>query len=282
MSVLVGDRWTHAARGSFVLVPGGTTHDFENRGSVRATVLNFSVPSRSSLTWRHRDCFREHRRQCERLTSACNVAPILNHDLAPPGDSLCAARDARRLPTHDGAGARRWFAPRTSSPTWSSTSRAGMEAGLEELSRDRCWCARRARVRPFRPRHAAPSLHAWWGPGGRGRCHRPRSIRVVRMLAGLRVSIAYAVRHPERVLASCCWADTRGARCAATHAGPGTRGAVMVELIGSAGPGQPAFRRCTLAFIPAAPRARALVQRLERCPPRPAAARTIEAFQQRM
>ena len=44
MSVLVGEKWTHAPRGSFVLVPGGTTHDFENRGSVRATVLNVSVP----------------------------------------------------------------------------------------------------------------------------------------------------------------------------------------------------------------------------------------------
>ena len=44
MSVLVGNDWTHAARGSFVLVPGGTTHDFENRGDVRAGVLNFSIP----------------------------------------------------------------------------------------------------------------------------------------------------------------------------------------------------------------------------------------------
>ncbi len=44
MSVLVDAEWTHAARGSFVLVPGGTTHDFENRGDVRAGILNFSVP----------------------------------------------------------------------------------------------------------------------------------------------------------------------------------------------------------------------------------------------
>ncbi|MGH8620236.1 MAG: cupin domain-containing protein [Burkholderiales bacterium] len=44
MSVLVGEQWTDAAQGSFVLVPGGVTHDFENRGSVRAGVLNFSVP----------------------------------------------------------------------------------------------------------------------------------------------------------------------------------------------------------------------------------------------
>ena len=44
MSLLVGDEWTHAGRRSFVLVPGGVTHDFENRGDVRAGVLNFSVP----------------------------------------------------------------------------------------------------------------------------------------------------------------------------------------------------------------------------------------------
>jgi len=31
MSVLVGEAWTHATRGSFILVPGGVTHDFENR-----------------------------------------------------------------------------------------------------------------------------------------------------------------------------------------------------------------------------------------------------------
>lgn len=44
MSLLVGEIWTHAAKGSFVLVPGGVTHDFENRSNARAGVLNFSVP----------------------------------------------------------------------------------------------------------------------------------------------------------------------------------------------------------------------------------------------
>jgi mannose-6-phosphate isomerase-like protein (cupin superfamily) len=44
MSFLLGDRWIDAAKGSFVLVPGGTTHDFENRGAARAGVLNFSAP----------------------------------------------------------------------------------------------------------------------------------------------------------------------------------------------------------------------------------------------
>jgi mannose-6-phosphate isomerase-like protein (cupin superfamily) len=44
MSVLVGDQWTHADKGSFVLVPGGVTHDFENRSAARAGVLNLSIP----------------------------------------------------------------------------------------------------------------------------------------------------------------------------------------------------------------------------------------------
>ena len=44
MSVLIGEKWTDANKGAFVLVPGGVTHDFENRGDVRAGVLNFSVP----------------------------------------------------------------------------------------------------------------------------------------------------------------------------------------------------------------------------------------------
>ena len=44
MSVLVGERWTHATKGTFVLIPGGVVHDFENRTGERAALLNFSVP----------------------------------------------------------------------------------------------------------------------------------------------------------------------------------------------------------------------------------------------
>ena len=44
MSVLVGAEWADAAAGSFVLVPGGVTHDFENRSNARAGVLNLSIP----------------------------------------------------------------------------------------------------------------------------------------------------------------------------------------------------------------------------------------------
>ncbi len=44
MTFLIGDRWIDAGKGCFVLAPGGMTHDFENRGSSRAGVLNFSIP----------------------------------------------------------------------------------------------------------------------------------------------------------------------------------------------------------------------------------------------
>ena len=44
MSLFVGAEWTDAAAGSFVLVPGGVTHDFENRSNARAGVLNVSIP----------------------------------------------------------------------------------------------------------------------------------------------------------------------------------------------------------------------------------------------
>ncbi|MEY4425765.1 MAG: hypothetical protein RL535_63 [Pseudomonadota bacterium] len=44
MSFLIGSEWQHLNKGAFVLVPAGVTHDFENRGTVRAGVLNISVP----------------------------------------------------------------------------------------------------------------------------------------------------------------------------------------------------------------------------------------------
>jgi mannose-6-phosphate isomerase-like protein (cupin superfamily) len=44
MSFLIGDRWVDAERGAFVLAPGGALHDFENRSSKRAGVLNISSP----------------------------------------------------------------------------------------------------------------------------------------------------------------------------------------------------------------------------------------------
>jgi len=44
MAVLIGDAWVEARKGSFVLIPAGTTHDFENRSSTRAGLLNFSCP----------------------------------------------------------------------------------------------------------------------------------------------------------------------------------------------------------------------------------------------
>jgi mannose-6-phosphate isomerase-like protein (cupin superfamily) len=44
MAILVGDHWIDAPKGSFVLIPAGITHDFENRNATPAGVLNFSHP----------------------------------------------------------------------------------------------------------------------------------------------------------------------------------------------------------------------------------------------
>lgn len=44
MTFFVGGRWIDAPKGSFVVAPGGTPHDFENRGDVRAGALNVSAP----------------------------------------------------------------------------------------------------------------------------------------------------------------------------------------------------------------------------------------------
>lgn len=44
MSFLVDDEWIDAPAGSFVLVPGGVTHAFENRGDEPSGALNFSAP----------------------------------------------------------------------------------------------------------------------------------------------------------------------------------------------------------------------------------------------
>jgi hypothetical protein len=44
MSILAGERWIEAPRGSFVLSPAGQVRDFENRSASRAGILNFSIP----------------------------------------------------------------------------------------------------------------------------------------------------------------------------------------------------------------------------------------------
>lgn len=44
MTIFVDDEWIDAPAGSFVLVPGGVTHDFQNRGDVRAGMLNIGAP----------------------------------------------------------------------------------------------------------------------------------------------------------------------------------------------------------------------------------------------
>jgi mannose-6-phosphate isomerase-like protein (cupin superfamily) len=44
LSIFVGGEWFEAPKGSLVIAPGGTPHDFENRTAQRAGFLNMSVP----------------------------------------------------------------------------------------------------------------------------------------------------------------------------------------------------------------------------------------------
>ncbi|MFD0978707.1 cupin domain-containing protein [Tropicimonas aquimaris] len=44
MSFLVGDEWRDAEQGSFIFVPAGVQHDFENRSEKPAIVLNIFAP----------------------------------------------------------------------------------------------------------------------------------------------------------------------------------------------------------------------------------------------
>lgn len=44
MHFLIGEKWVAAPKGSFVVAPGGLTHDFENRSDARAGALNLSIP----------------------------------------------------------------------------------------------------------------------------------------------------------------------------------------------------------------------------------------------
>ena len=44
VSVGIDGQWSDAARGSYIQIPGGTPHDFENRGTVRAGFMSLNVP----------------------------------------------------------------------------------------------------------------------------------------------------------------------------------------------------------------------------------------------
>jgi mannose-6-phosphate isomerase-like protein (cupin superfamily) len=41
---LVGDEWVEAPEGTFLMIPSGTPHDFENRGARRVGILNVFIP----------------------------------------------------------------------------------------------------------------------------------------------------------------------------------------------------------------------------------------------
>ena len=44
VSLLIDGEWNHAAKGSYAVIPGGTAHDFENRGSEPCGFMSLNVP----------------------------------------------------------------------------------------------------------------------------------------------------------------------------------------------------------------------------------------------
>jgi mannose-6-phosphate isomerase-like protein (cupin superfamily) len=44
LSVLIDGNWASAAKGSDILIPGGTPHNFENQGTVRSGFISLNVP----------------------------------------------------------------------------------------------------------------------------------------------------------------------------------------------------------------------------------------------
>lgn len=44
MAFLIGESWIDAPRGTFLRVPAGVTHDFENHTDQRATAFNVFIP----------------------------------------------------------------------------------------------------------------------------------------------------------------------------------------------------------------------------------------------
>ncbi|WP_206606451.1 cupin domain-containing protein [Steroidobacter cummioxidans] len=44
LSVCFDGAWSQAERGSYILIPGGTSHDFQNRSSARVGFMSINVP----------------------------------------------------------------------------------------------------------------------------------------------------------------------------------------------------------------------------------------------
>lgn len=44
MTIFIGDKWHDAPQGTLVVIPGHVMHDFENRTSKRAGILNINTP----------------------------------------------------------------------------------------------------------------------------------------------------------------------------------------------------------------------------------------------
>ena len=92
MSIRVGEQWFECPKGSFVLLPGGVPHDFENRGGVRAASLTSHRLCPSSLICRASRSGSSRTREAMRAPNPCAQPDGPMHDFI-----LVTVGAARRL-----------------------------------------------------------------------------------------------------------------------------------------------------------------------------------------
>ncbi len=92
MSFFVGGAWIDAPKGTLVIAPGGTPHDFENRTADRAGALNVSVPGG----------FEPHMGGIAEWFRARSAADSRTENAPPGAGSAAASRSSRKLRTNEG------------------------------------------------------------------------------------------------------------------------------------------------------------------------------------
>jgi hypothetical protein len=83
--------------GTFVLVPGGTTHDFENRSDAPAAVFTIATPGNFERSMPAIvDWFRDHPqgRRLSRTAQTCSPRTVM---IRSGADSSASTRERRRL-----------------------------------------------------------------------------------------------------------------------------------------------------------------------------------------
>jgi mannose-6-phosphate isomerase-like protein (cupin superfamily) len=172
MSFLLGERWVDAPAGSFVLAPGGVTHDFENRSGARAGALNFSCPGEFEqhmpgiAAW-----FKEHPpAEPEAPPPAPQVAPVTSANPTVEEMEARVARFAELRPTDDYVDAGIPGSERTTLRVLGEKPHAPLQAETYHMNLVRCAPGKSAPLHNHLTQEVfMPLTGTWevfWGPKG--------------------------------------------------------------------------------------------------------------------